>query len=309
MSKLNIDPNTQAPEEKPGKERAIAIGNFDGFHLGHRKIINTLKTIAAQKRLQSMIVTFTPNPKVYFDPGFQVIGTDKQKKKILEEQSADHVSIIDFSKIADMSEEGFLKEILIETYHMKHIVTGENFRFGKGRAGDIEFLEAASRRYGFDYTVVQPVMLDGIRISSTRVRTLLSESKIEESNRMLGKKFVIEGLIVEGDKVGRQLGFPTINIETENTLLPQGVFKTLVEIENETFPSISYIGFRPTFQGKEKKVESHIIDFDRDVYGKHVKLYFERRIRGEMKFDSEKSLIKQIHEDIEKLKVDKEFIF
>jgi riboflavin kinase / FMN adenylyltransferase len=307
MSDLDFLKNNSVLDENRGI--AIAIGNFDGFHQGHREIIDTLKTIASEKNRLSMIVMITPNPKVYFNPSFQLIHTDAQKKKILEEQSVDLVSIIDFNRIANMSNEEFLRDILIQKYNMKSIVMGENFRFGKDREGDIEFIKEASKRYGFDFTVAATVMLDGVRISSTYIRERLAHAEIEESNRMLGRKYMIEGIVIEGDKVGRQLGFPTINIETENTLLPEGVFKTSVEIETETFDSITYIGYRPTFKGREKKVETHIFDFDRKVYGKSVKLYFEKKVRDEMKFESENSLVMQIRRDIEKLKVDKDRFF
>jgi riboflavin kinase/FMN adenylyltransferase len=210
-----------------------------------------------------------------------------------------------------MTDEEFLKEYLIETFHMKHMVMGENFRFGKGREGDITFLKAASQRYGFQFSVFRSVMLEGHRISSTYIREQLMAANIEIANRMLGRKYVIDGVVVEGDRVGRQLGFPTINVNTANTLLPEGVFKTVVEIEGDERPygSITYVGYRPTFKGREKKVESHIFGFDRKIYGKRVKVYFEKKLRGDMKFDSQRSLIKQIREDIENLKVDKECVF
>jgi len=293
---------------KPG---AVAIGNFDGFHLGHKKIIETLKGIAVEKNLISIILTFSPNPRVYFNRGFNLINTDAQKKTILEGLGVDRVSIINFNKIVDMSAEKFLADFLIEKYQMKHIVMGENFRFGKGREGNIESLEKAADRLGFKITVVKPVRLEGNRVSSSYIREKLADSKIEEANRMLGRRYFIEGIVVEGDKVGRQLGFPTINVDTPNTLLPEGVFKTTVEVENDSGPhdSVTYIGYRPTFSGKEKKVESHIFSFDRRIYGKKVWIYFEKKLRGDLKFESEKNLIKQIKKDIENLKVDKGMIF
>jgi riboflavin kinase/FMN adenylyltransferase len=290
---------------------AVAVGNFDGFHLGHRKIVETLKTIAVEKNLVSVILTFTPNPKVYFKREHHLICTEARKKTILEEQGVDHVVILNFAEIVDMSDEAFLNEFLIERLHMRHIVMGENFRFGRGREGDITFLKAASQRYKFEFSLVKPVMSEGLRISSTVIREQLAEANIELCSRMLGRAYFIEGVVAEGDKIGRQLGFPTINVDTENTLLPEGVFKTTVEIENEERPygSITYIGYRPTFRGKEKKVESHIFAFDRKIYGKRVKIFFEKKLRGEMKFASQRSLIQQIRKDIENLKVDKECIF
>ncbi|MGE5340464.1 MAG: bifunctional riboflavin kinase/FAD synthetase [Candidatus Omnitrophota bacterium] len=307
MTDLNF--HTLKPDAADPPGSVVAIGNFDGFHLGHRRIVDTLKRLAVENHLRSVIVTFFPNPKVYFNPGFHLIDTYDQKKRKLEEQGVDEVSIIDFNRVVDLSDDQFLHDVLIEQYRMNHMVMGENFRFGKGRVGDLTFLKEASRHDGFGMSVVDALTVDGVRVSSSLIRNLLSDGKIEESNRMLGRRYVIEGIIAEGDKMGRQLGFPTINIATENTLLPDGVFKTTVEIDDDRFCSIAYIGYRPTFKGNEKRVEAHIFNFDRDVYGKKVKLYFEKKIRGEMTFDSQNSLINQIKKDISILDVDKEHIF
>jgi riboflavin kinase/FMN adenylyltransferase len=310
--KMSIGETIQTVEkESLRRGSAVAVGNFDGFHLGHRKIIETLKTIAVEKNLVSVILTFTPNPKVYLKREHHLICTEARKRTILEGQGVDHVVILNFARIVDMSDEAFLKEFLIEKFHMRHIVMGENFRFGKGREGDITFLKAASQRYNFEFSVVKPVMLENLRISSTYIREQLAGANIELGSRMLGRTYFIEGVVAEGDKIGRQLGFPTINVNTDNTLLPEGVFKTTVEIENDDrlYCAITYIGYRPTFMGKEKKVESHIFAFDRKIYGKRVKIFFEKKLRGEMKFASQRSLIKQIRKDIENLKVDKECIF
>ncbi len=287
------------------KGSAVAIGNFDGFHLGHQKIIERLKQIARENKLTSIILTFTPNPRIYFKREKQLINTDAQKKEILENLEVDRVIIVNFAEVVDMSDEQFLKDFLIDKYKMKHIVMGENFRFGKGREGDIGFLKQMADRWDFGLTVVKSVRLDHQRISSTYIREKLAAAQIEESNRMLGRTYFIDGIVVEGDKVGTELGFPTINLETDNILLPEGVFKTTVEIDGDIYNSITYIGYRPTFSGKEIKVESHIFDFSRKIYGKQVKIYFEKKLRDDMKFESKISLINQIKKDIENLKVDK----
>ncbi|MCP5049628.1 MAG: bifunctional riboflavin kinase/FAD synthetase [bacterium] len=287
----------------------IAMGNFDGVHRGHQKIFETLNTIARQEGHRSKVVTFTPNPKVYFKREKFLITTYDQKKNLLETQGADQVLVIDFPSVMNLPDEQFIEEYLLEKYHMKHIVLGENFRFGKGREGNIESLKRAAQRLNFRFTVVKPVMLGEIRISSSLIRQQLNEANIQLSNRMLGRKYFIEGVVVEGDHIGRQLGFPTLNIETPNTLLPEGVFETKAEIDGTFHDSITYIGFRPTFMGKEKKLESHIFDFDRDIYHQSVRIHFDRKIRGQMKFDDKDSLVDQIKKDIDKIKVDKEPIF
>jgi riboflavin kinase/FMN adenylyltransferase len=209
-----------------------------------------------------------------------------------------------------MTDEEFLTDVLIERFKMKHIVMGENFRFGRGREGDITFLKGASLRYGFEFSVVSPVHLGDVRISSTLIRNLLAEGDIETANRMLGREYFIEGVVVEGDRRGRGLGYPTININTGNTLLPEGVFQAMVELDGRLYRSISYIGTRPTFKGKEKKVEAHLFDFNSRAYDKCVRVMFQKKIRGDMAFQSETQLANQIKKDIENLNfVDKGRIF
>jgi len=288
---------------------AVAVGNFDGFHLGHEKILHTLKNIAVQKNLTSIVLTFTPNPKLYFhrEPG--LISTDMQKKILLEGTGVDHVYFMDFTHIVEMSNNDFLKVFLIEKLRMKHMVMGENFRFGKGRQGDISFLENAAKELDFSFTVVEPVTLDGIRISSSLIRRLLEQARIPEANRMLGRDYCIEGVVVEGEHLGQKLGFPTINVDTTNSILPEGVFQTTVQIDGQFLDSITYIGTSPTFQCHRKKVESHIFDFNRSVYGKEVRVNFQRKLRSEMSFDSKHDLVQQIKKDIQHLKFDKNSIF
>lgn len=283
------------------KGSAIAIGNFDGFHLGHQRIIRQLKTIALDNHLQSIIVTFKPNAKVFFNREKYLINTDEQKRAILEEVDVDRVSVINFADVKDMTDTEFLRNVLIDKYHMKHIVMGENFRFGRRREGDIEFLKQASLRWDFRFTVVKPVLLDGVRISSSLIRKQLVNAEIPLSNRMMGRRYFIEGIVAEGHRMGRELGYPTINLDTPNTILPEGVYKTEVELEGQCFKSITYIGNRPTFDGKEKKVECHIFDFNRNIYGKEVRIYFDWKVRGDMRFKSREELVNQIESDIEKI--------
>lgn len=292
-----------------GKGSAVAIGNFDGFHLGHRRLVEILKNAAAERNLLSMVMTFMPNPKVYFNKTLHLINSDEQKKQILEQLDVDSVYFLNFDEILNLSPEAFVKDILVDVFNVKYMVMGKNFRFGKNRRGDVESLEKMAQKYGFEFTVVPPVIVDGITISSSLIREKLGHADIEESNRMLGRLYYIDGIVVEGEKIGRQLGFPTINIDTGNEILPEGVFKTKTEIDGQLHNSITYIGSSPTFAGAKKKVESHILDFDRSVYDKKVRVYFEKKLRDEMKFDSKNNLINQIKNDILRLKVDKGVFF
>lgn len=298
---------------KPIKDKqgsVIAVGNFDGFHLGHRKLVQTLETIASERNLLSMILTFVPNPRVYFNKDLDLISSEEQKKQILEELEVDRVFFLNFDEILNMSGEAFVKDILIDRFHMKFIVMGENFRFGKDRESGVESLKEMAEKFGFEWTVVPPVILDGTMVSSSLIRKKLGQAQIRESNRLLGRMYYIDGVVIEGDKIGRKLGFPTINIETENEILPEGVFKTGTEIDGKMYDSITYIGTSPTLlSGKVKKVETHLLGFEKNIYGKEVRVYFEKRLRGEMTFDSRTKLIDQIKKDIQRLKVDKGLFF
>ena len=297
--------------KKDKKGSAVAIGNFDGFHLGHQKLIETLKRIAKEKNLTSMILTFIPNPKVYFNLDLNLINSEEQKKQIMEKMGVDNIMLLNFDEILNMSGETFVKDILIDKLNVKFVVMGQNFKFGKNRENDVESLIKMAERFGFEYTIVKPVILNGTPISSSLIRKKLYNAEIESSNRMLGRLYYIDGVIKEGDKIGRQLGFPTINIQTQNEILPEGVFKTRTQIDQQEqiYDSITYIGSSPTFSGKEKKVETHILGFDKSVYGNKVRLYFEKKLRDEMRFDSKKNLINQIKKDIRRLKVDKGAFF
>jgi len=285
---------------RPKEGTAAAIGNFDGFHLGHRKIIDTLNRVALEKKLRTMVLTFTPNPKTYFNKELNLINSDEQKKQILETLDVQDVIFLDFNRIRHMSGETFVKEVLIQRYNVRYIAMGENFRFGKNRESDVGALKEMATRFDFEYSVVSPLSLNGIPISSSLIRKKLGLAEIEDSNRMLGRMYFIDGVVADGDKIGRELGFPTINIETPNEILPDGVFKTRTEIESlsQVYDSITYIGTSPTFSGNKKKIETHILDFNRRIYGEKVRIYFQKRVRGEMKFDSKQDLIDQIKKDI-----------
>ena len=296
-------------ENKKGS--AVAIGNFDGFHLGHQELVKTLERIALEKNLISVVLTFKPNPKVYFNKELNLIHSEEQKKQILEKLGVDSVVLLNFEKIWDMQGETFVKDILIDQLNMKFVVMGKNFKLGKNRENNVESLKKMAERLGFEFTLVAPVILDGFTVSSSLIREKLYNAEIEISNRMLGRLYYIEGVIKEGDKIGRQLGYPTINIETNSEILPEGVFKTRTEIDQlqQVYDSITYIGSCPTFSGEKKKVETHILEFDKSVYGNKVKLYFEKKLRDEKKFDSKTNLISQIKKDIRRLKVDKRAFF
>ena len=179
---------------------AVSVGNFDGFHLGHKKIVRALKKISEKENLISTIMTFIPSPKVYFKRELNLINTDDQKKRILEELGVDSVVYLNFAEIADMSGEDFISKYLVHKCNMDYIVVGENFRFGKNREYNVDALNNMAKNLGFRVKVVKPEVLNGIRISSSFIRERLAFGEIEEANSMLGKLYCIDGSVVEGEK-------------------------------------------------------------------------------------------------------------
>jgi riboflavin kinase/FMN adenylyltransferase len=283
----------------------IAIGNFDGYHLGHQKIMRLLMDTARKQNLVSLVLTFSPHPRSYFDPEIRLIIPEEEKKIILESLDIDRLIVLEFKKFFEMEGEQFVREVLINRFHMAHVVIGSNFKFGYERHDDIESLKRFSSQYDFDVSVVEPLYHNGVRVSSSEIRRKLNDGKIKEANEMLGWEYHIDGEVTGGDRRGRELGFPTINIISENSIQPPGVFKTRVAIMGKTYDSLTNIGCRPTFKGKEMVVETHIFGFNKHVYGKPVRLFFVEKIRNEVNFQNRDELIKQIRKDIEKSMVDK----
>jgi len=282
-------------------KRAIAIGNFDGFHLGHQQIVHVLKEISRKDNIPAAIITFSPNPKIYFKKEHNFISTDKQKRQMLESLGVEEIIFQNFEEISHYSGEKFIQHYLIDRLQMAHLIVGENFKFGKNRKTDLLSIHNMAHQFGFCLNSVKPVLLDGVRISSTLVREKLKKGSILEANRMLGKSYYIDGWVIEGEKIGREMGFPTINLRTANTILPEGVFETMTQVGAKQFKSITNIGYRPTFCGNDIKVETHILNFDKNIYGENVRVFFEDKIRNEIKFETREQLIFQISKDMESL--------
>lgn len=291
------------------KKIAIAIGNFDGYHMGHQKLISTLKEIASDNHLGSCLITFTPSPKVFFRPNMVQIFTLDQKKERLGQLGLDCVEYLDFIRYHQLSANDFVKDVLIKRFAMDYIVVGRNFGFGRNRQGDINLLRSLSRDLQFRLEVVSPLFYKNERISSSRIRETLLHGEVHEAACMLGNPYYIDGVIVEGDRLGRKLGFPTINVVTRNSILPEGVFESKVLIGGAAHVGVTNIGKRPTFMGEKITVESHILGFNKTVYGENVRITLKHKLRDEVKFSSQEKLIQQIKKDIDKIKVDKIGLF
>lgn len=284
---------------------AIAVGNFDGFHLGHQELLKRLRMHADHRRLTPGALTFKPNPKVYFGRAIPLIFTDSQKEEVLKKQQIDRVIFLSFSEVVRLSAEDFIRRILIGKFGMRALVVGENFRFGAGRTGTIDLLTHIARQEDFSLEVVPSLTFEGERISSSRIRKLLVHGDVERAGRLLGRNYFIDGIVVSGAGRGRKLGFPTINLKTDNQILPRGVFATLVEWKSKCMNAVTNIGSSPTFGRSFEQVETHILDFRKNIYGHHVRLHFIHKLRDEFRFDGPDELVAQIRRDVGSFHIDR----
>lgn len=292
-----------------GGNSAVTIGNFDGFHRGHQKIVDVLRVQAGRQRLRSVLLTFFPHPQAFFGKEIRLIQTDRQKKEWLAGQNLDYFFFVDFSRLAVMDPADFIGKVLVGRLRMKTMVVSRDFRFGRMRRGDLGYLKRESARFGFEVVEVEPQMVDGVKVSSTLIREKLAAGDVAAARNMLGRDYCVEGVVRRGFGRGKSLGFPTLNIKTDNQILPPGVFHTRTEIGGRFFESLTDIGFCPTFAGKDRTVETHVIGFDRMIYGEEIRICFRSKIRDEKKFDSGVDLSRQIALDIESIVFDKEALF
>ncbi len=291
--------------EKLSAASAVAIGNFDGFHAGHRRIVETLVALARRRRLASVVLTFHPHPRVFFHHPIQLISTDSQRLEILKRQALDRLFFIDFAGVVDCPAGDFVHDVLLQELRMKVLVVGEDFRWGRGREGDLAALGRLAAAERFTVIRTPAVEIDGRRVTSSLIRKKLAAGAIREADRMLEKPYFIEGVVVRGAGRGRELGFPTMNIASENDILPGGVFHTELELNGLRYPSATFIGRAPAFTDPERprRVETHVPGFRGTVYGRRVRLHFLAKIRDERKFASASALVEQIRRDIASLAI------
>ncbi len=284
----------------------VTIGNFDGVHLGHQKIINLAKEYAEKMQLPLVVVSFDPHPGkvLYPEKAPKLIKTRKQKRDLLRKMGVDYFYIVNFTpSFAKKSPEEFVDEVLIDSLGVKKIFVGFNFAFGKDRQGDLAFLKNEGIKKGFDVYAVPPVIVDGEIVSSSLIRKLLENGEIRKANRFLGRHYYLEGIVIHGEQIGRKIGFPTANIITENELVPRlGVYASYTKLNGKNFPSITNIGYKPTFGSEKIIVETFIFDFDREIYGELIEVKFVDFIRPEKKFESVDQLVNEIKANCEQCK-------
>jgi len=286
------------------KNPVVCIGNFDGVHLGHAGIAGTAVRRAREFGGVAVALTFRPHPRAVLGAGAEpcLLTTYDERNALLAAQGIDVVVEEPFGReLSEMAYEDFFGVVLKEKIGARRIVVGYDFAFGRGRGGHLGELESLCARAGAGLEIVQARHEDGAAVSSTRIRKLLAAGDVQSGARLLGREFFYKGIVIKGEGRGRQLGFPTANllISEGKLALPQGVYATKTVLSGEQ-PCLSatYIGARPTFEGKTVVVETHLLDRDIDLYGSLIEVRFVRHIRGEQKFDGMEALKRQIAVDI-----------
>ncbi|MEJ8554452.1 bifunctional riboflavin kinase/FAD synthetase [Tepidibacter sp. Z1-5] len=291
------------------QDTVVTIGNFDGVHKGHQKIIKDTILIAKHKKMKSVLFTFSNHPVNFFKKNkLKNIITKEEKYEIINKMGIDIIVSIPFNEfIIKLNPEEYIEKILLDKLHAKQIVIGHDFRFGLNRGGNAEFLENIGKTYGFDVKIMNPICLENIRISSTYVRNLLEIGEVDKVSEFLGREYGVNGIVIHGKKIGRNLGFPTINLKYDkNILIPKiGVYHTKVNIDGKIYNGATNIGYSPTVKQNEFTVETYILEYNGNLYGKEATINFIRRIRDEIKFDTIQDLKKQMNMDIENIKQNK----
>lgn len=285
------------------QDTAITLGTFDGLHIGHVKIIKQLVKDAKERNLKSVVYTFKNHP-LSLNHSIETPSTIFKldyKKEILEKLGVDILIFLTFDDAQKNIEPNyFIEEILVKKLRMKHLVVGYDYHFGKKAKGNTELLIKSSRKYHYSYDIVDPIKKDYVRVSSTLIRKLLANGKIKDANYYLGRPYSLEGKVIDGEKIGRKIGYPTANLELDNNfaILKPGVYITKTLLDGEFYYSVTNVGFNPTLKQSEFSVETYILDFDQSIYGKHIRVDFYKKIRDELKFKDVEELKEYIRWDV-----------
>lgn len=285
----------------------VTVGTFDGLHPGHLKIMEKMKSIASTVNGKTIVITFDPHPRSIVSKNFdlKLLTSLDEKKKILEKTGIDQLILINFTEeFSQLTSDQFIKQYLVEKIGVVHMVVGHDHKFGKDRLGDEDKLRKLGMMYNFDVTAVPPENMDGELISSTKIRNYLLEGRIDKANLLLGRNYSFSGVVVKGAQRGRVLGFPTANLKLDDqhkAIPKKGVYIVSCSCGQENLYGIMNIGYRPTFENRnELVIEVHILNFDREIYGRELSIDFIHRLRDEKKFATKEELIHQIEEDKKK---------
>ena len=280
---------------------AVTLGNFDGVHLGHQKLIETVKEYAKRDKMKSVVFSFSPHPVAFFGKKghFNTMLSNEEKYFVLEKLGLDILIQYPFTReFANMEPESFI-DLLIDKTKCKVLVVGENYCFGKDRTGNYHTLKEIGERKGILVIAIPSVKMGGVRVSSTRIRELIKDGKMEEILKLLDKPYFVIGDVEQGEMRGRKMDFPTINMSpnSEKLLPPDGVYATRIAYEGSIYNSITNIGTNPTFNGEKRTIETYIFDFNENIYGTKVQVCFYKWLRAERRFDNIDELKKQINYD------------
>ena len=285
------------------KQSVITIGTFDGVHIGHKKIINQLTSISSKNNLISILLSFFPHPKMVLqnDKELKLINTIQEKEGLLNSLNLDYLIIKEFTKeFSRLSALEFVRDILVNKLNAKHIIIGYDHHFGRNRTANIEQLKEFGELYDFKVTEILAQDIDDIAISSTKIRKALINGEITLANKFLGYNFFFSGNVVHGNNIGKTISFPTANIKIDAPykLVPKnGVYIVKTTIENQITFGMMNIGYNPTFNGKQKSIEIHFINFNKNIYDKTLTIEMILRIRNEIKFNTVDDLKKQLEQD------------
>jgi riboflavin kinase/FMN adenylyltransferase len=283
----------------------LALGNFDGVHRGHRKILDRVCRVAGERGATALVMMFDPHPPrvVRPDKAPPLLMTTAQKLEAIEAAGIHGTAVVRFTpEVSRWDPETFVRTVLVDWLHVGEVWVGANFLFGHDRTGNFSLLRMLGAQYGFNAEKIDPVRYREFVVSSTRVRRLVTEGRVDEAGALLGRQYFIDGTVVRGDGRGRSIGFPTANICTDNELVPpHGVYATTVTMGGVTRGSVTNIGVRPTIEtGGAVAIETHLFDFDADLYGASIRVGFVQRLRDERRFPSVDLLRAQIDADCER---------
>jgi len=288
----------------------VTTGTFDGVHVGHRIILNRLIELAKKVDGESVLLTFYPHPRMVLQPdtNIKLLNTIEEKTSLLEDAGIDHLIIHPFTKVFSRTTSlEFVRDILVSKIGTKKLVIGYDHHFGRNREGSFEHLKEFGPLYGFDVEEISAQEIDDVNVSSTKIRKAIAKGDVAIATEYLGHQFQLTGIVIHGNKIGRQLGYPTANLELNNAykLIPAtGIYLVKVKIGEQRYDGLLNVGYRPTIEnsGKKLTIEVYIIDFKEEIYGQEVKLYLVDRIREEQKFDSREALIAAMDKDLAQAK-------
>ncbi|WP_394866470.1 bifunctional riboflavin kinase/FAD synthetase [Paraclostridium bifermentans] len=280
----------------------VTIGNFDGIHKGHIKLIKEAVKEAKTKNYKSVVFTFENHPMRYFRAdSIKHIITNEEKVKIFKDLGVDIVFMIPFDEyMTKISATDFVKTILHEKLKCKMVIVGHDFTFARNKEGNTSLLESLGKKYNMKVKVIEPIKIKGRRVSSSYIRNLINDGNVSEIKDFLGRNYFLEGEVIHARKIGRTIGFPTANLKAEDKLIipKNGIYAVKVYIKNKVYYGATNIGYNPTVNGKALSIETNIIDFDEEIYGEIIKVEFLDRIRDEKKFNSLDELKSQLRKDV-----------